>query len=66
MLAVPQADASLSMAELGEHVGLSQSQLWRRLERLESEGYIVRRARSAARSMNSVTFKAQFRGSKLF
>ena len=43
ILAQMQADASLSMTALGERVGLSQSQAWRRLERLENEGYIVRR-----------------------
>jgi len=33
-----QQDASLSAAEVGERVGLSQSQCWRRIERLEKDG----------------------------
>jgi Lrp/AsnC family transcriptional regulator len=43
ILALLQADATLSMTAVGEHVGLSQSQAWRRVERLEKEGYIVAR-----------------------
>jgi Lrp/AsnC family transcriptional regulator len=31
------------MVTLGERVGLSQSQTWRRIERLEQDGYILRR-----------------------
>ncbi len=31
------------MGELGERVGLSQSQAWRRVEKLERDGVIVRR-----------------------
>jgi Lrp/AsnC family transcriptional regulator len=38
-----QSDASLSTAELCEKIGLSQSQCWRRIERLEKEGVILRR-----------------------
>jgi Lrp/AsnC family transcriptional regulator len=38
-----QADASLSAAQLCEKVALSQSQCWRRIERLESEGVILKR-----------------------
>jgi len=29
-----QEDASLSAADIGERIGLSQSQCWRRIERL--------------------------------
>ncbi len=43
ILALLQADATLSMTAVGEQVGLSQSQAWRRVERLEKEGYIVAR-----------------------
>lgn len=43
ILSEVQADATLSMTALGERVGLSQSQAWRRLERLEREGVILRR-----------------------
>jgi Lrp/AsnC family transcriptional regulator len=38
-----QADASLSAAQLCEKVALSQSQCWRRVERLENEGVILKR-----------------------
>lgn len=38
-----QEDASLSMAELGEKVGLSHTPCWRRIKRLESEGVILGR-----------------------
>jgi Lrp/AsnC family transcriptional regulator len=40
-----QADASLTTAELAERVGLSATPCWRRINRLEQEGYI--RARVA-------------------
>ncbi|WP_321871685.1 Lrp/AsnC family transcriptional regulator [Paraburkholderia tropica] len=43
ILALLQADSSLPMSVVGERVGLSQSQAWRRVERLEKEGVIVRR-----------------------
>lgn len=38
-----QANAEVSMAELGEHVGLSHTPCWRRVKRLEDAGYIQRR-----------------------
>jgi len=38
-----QEDASLSTARLSEIVGLSPSPCWRRVDRLEKEGYITRR-----------------------
>lgn len=40
ILEVLQSDASLSLADLSEHVALSRSACGRRLQRLESEGYI--------------------------
>lgn len=43
ILAALQADVTVSMTALGEAVGLSQSQTWRRVERLERDGYIVRK-----------------------
>ncbi|SDV48670.1 Lrp/AsnC family transcriptional regulator [Chitinasiproducens palmae] len=43
ILAALQRDASVSVGELGERVGLSQSQCWRRVERLQRAGIIVRR-----------------------
>lgn len=45
ILRLLQQDASLSAAEIGARVGLSQSPCWRRINRLEREGYI--RARVA-------------------
>jgi Lrp/AsnC family transcriptional regulator len=38
-----QYDASLSVAEIAERVGLSSSPCWRRIKRLEDEGIILRR-----------------------
>lgn len=38
-----QANADISMAELGEAVGLSHTPCWRRVKRLEGEGYIRQR-----------------------
>ncbi len=35
-----QADASRSIAEIGERVNLSQNACWRRIKRLEDDGYI--------------------------
>ncbi len=43
ILAVVQEDASLSVAEIGQRVGLSSTPCWKRLQRLEAEGVIVRR-----------------------
>lgn len=40
ILAVLQQDSSLSMAELAERVGLSQSPCWRRVQKLKQEGVI--------------------------
>lgn len=38
-----QADATLSMQELGDTVGLSHTPCWRRVKKLEEEGYIKHR-----------------------
>ena len=38
-----QANAELSMVELGDVVGLSHTPCWRRMKRLEEEGYIKQR-----------------------
>ena len=43
ILAVVQQDASLSVAEIGQRVGLSSTPCWKRLQRLESDGVITRR-----------------------
>lgn len=38
-----QNNAELSMADLGDQVGLSHTPCWRRVKRLEEEGFIQRR-----------------------
>lgn len=43
ILKLLQEDASLTAAELADRIGLSQSPCWRRVNRLESEGYIQKR-----------------------
>ncbi|ABD85586.1 Lrp/AsnC family transcriptional regulator [Rhodopseudomonas palustris] len=43
ILTVLQQDASLSVAEIGDRVGLSSTPCWKRIQRLESDGVIMRR-----------------------
>lgn len=43
ILRVLQEDSSLSTAAIAEAVGMSASPCWRRIDRLEREGYIKRR-----------------------
>ena len=43
ILRVLQKDATVSMAELSQHVGLSHTPCWRRVKRLESDGIIKRK-----------------------
>jgi Lrp/AsnC family transcriptional regulator len=43
ILAVVQEDASLSVAEIGQRVGLSSTPCWKRMQRLEADGVIQRR-----------------------
>jgi Lrp/AsnC family transcriptional regulator len=43
ILATLQVDASLSMQEVAERVGLSSTPCWRRIQKLEQSGYIKRR-----------------------
>ena len=43
ILAVLQEDASLSVAEIGNRVGLSSTPCWKRIQRLESDGVIQKR-----------------------
>jgi Lrp/AsnC family transcriptional regulator len=43
ILAVVQEDASLSVAEVGQRVGLSSTPCWKRLQRLEADGVITGR-----------------------
>jgi Lrp/AsnC family transcriptional regulator len=43
ILSVVQQDASLSVAEIGQRVGLSSTPCWKRLQRLEADGVVTRR-----------------------
>jgi Lrp/AsnC family transcriptional regulator len=43
ILAVIQTDASLSVAEIGNRVGLSSTPCWKRIQRMEAEGVITKR-----------------------
>lgn len=43
ILSVVQQDASLSVAEIGQRVGLSSTPCWKRLQRLEADGVITKR-----------------------
>ena len=43
ILAMLQSDAALSIAELAERVGLSQTPCWKRIKRLEAAGVITGR-----------------------
>ncbi len=43
ILTVLQDDASLSVAEIGDRVGLSSTPCWKRIQRMEAEGIILRR-----------------------
>ena len=43
LLALLQTDANVSLAELSEKVGLSQTPCWKRIQKLEASGVIVKR-----------------------
>lgn len=43
LLRTLQAEPNLSVAELGEKIGLSHTPCWRRLKKLEAEGLILER-----------------------
>jgi len=43
LLTLLQEDASLSLAELATHVNLSTTPCWKRIQKLERDGYIVKR-----------------------
>lgn len=43
LLALLQVDASLSISDLADRVGLSKNPCWRRIRRLEEDGVICRR-----------------------
>ncbi len=52
-----QHDASLSVAEIAEHVGLSSSPCWRRIKRLEDDGAILRRVTILDREKLGLNFE---------
>ena len=43
IVALLQEDASLSLAQIAHRVGLSQSPCWKRIQRLEKSGVILKR-----------------------
>ena len=43
ILTVLQEDCSLSVAEIGARVGLSSTPCWKRIQRLEADGVILKR-----------------------
>lgn len=43
ILTVLQDDASLAVAEIGDRVGLSSTPCWKRIQRLEADGVILKR-----------------------
>lgn len=43
LLALLQEDSTLSIAQLADHVNLSQTPAWKRVQRLEAKGVIERR-----------------------
>ena len=43
ILSLLQEDATLSIAQIGERVGLSQTPCWKRIQRLDATGVIERR-----------------------
>ena len=43
ILSVLQEDASLSVADIGSRVGLSSTPCWKRIQRMEADGVLVRR-----------------------
>jgi Lrp/AsnC family transcriptional regulator len=43
ILALLQQNASLSVAEVGKRVGLSSTPCWKRIQRLEADGFIQKR-----------------------
>lgn len=43
ILSLMQSDASLTVVEIAERIGLSSTPCWRRIQKLEREGYFKRR-----------------------
>ena len=57
ILELIQHDATLSVAEIAERVGLSSSPCWRRIKKLEEDGIIQRRVTILDREKLGLTFE---------
>ena len=57
ILEMLQSDASLSIAEVAERVGLSSSPAWRRIERLKKAGVILRQVTLLDQEKLGLTFE---------
>lgn len=57
ILELIQNDASLSVAEIADKVGLSSSPCWRRIKRMEEQGVIQRRVTVLDRSSLGLNFE---------
>ena len=61
ILTVLQQDASLSVAEIGDRVGLSSTPCWKRIQRLEADGVILRRVALVVRTRSGLASPSSFR-----
>lgn len=57
ILELIQNDASLSVAEIADKVGLSSSPCWRRIKRMEEQGVILRRVTVLDRNALGLNFE---------
>ena len=57
ILDLVQADASLSVAEIADQVGLSSSPCWRRIKRMEEQGIITQRVTLLDRDQLGLNFE---------
>ena len=57
ILDLVQKDASLSVAEIAEQVGLSSSPCWRRIKRMEEQGIITQRVTLLDRDQLGLNFE---------
>lgn len=57
ILELVQGDASLSVAEIADQVGLSSSPCWRRIKRMEEQGIIQRRVTLLDRNQLGLSFE---------
>src|SRR5258705_10344277 len=64
ILMVLQEDASLSVAEIGDRVGLSSTPCWKRIQRLEADGAILRRVPPVGPNKNGLGVSVFVSGEK--